>query len=132
VKWIANRDLCSGDSNSGTSLALRCVQQRNHFPLNHGKVGCAVVLAVNTAVSADEESGGKTEHSAESALRCLQEGRRSLVTATDQCTVNVALLWKSLPAVFHALTTILCVPTASAAEPLIVPLLEEATSLLSI
>lgn len=51
---------------------------------------------------------------------------------THQCTVNVAVLWKSLPAVFQAFTTILCVPTASTAEPLIVPVLEDATSLLSI
>ena len=49
----------------------------------------------------------------------------------NQCTVNVAVLWKSLPAVFQAFTTILCVPAASVADPLRDPLLEEATSLLS-
>ncbi len=48
---------------------------------------------------------------------------------SDQCTVKVALLWKSLPAVFQAFTTILCVPTASAADPLMVPLVEDATCL---
>ena len=47
---------------------------------------------------------------------------RSGNKASDQCTVKVALLWKSLPAVFHAFTTIVCVPAASAAEPLMVPL----------
>jgi len=42
-------------------------------------------------------------------------------------TLNVTVLWNNLPEVFQALTTSLWLPTASAAEPVMVPLLEAAT-----
>src|ERR1051326_8166214 len=46
------------------NLALRCVQQRDHFLLQRGKVRCAVELAVNEIVFADQERGRQAQDTA--------------------------------------------------------------------
>src|SRR5579871_3165447 len=47
------------------SLALRLVQQRKHFLLQRGEVGCAVVLTVNLVIAANHKSCGQAKHAAE-------------------------------------------------------------------